>query len=231
MTPSSMPDLMPVLSRGKHRNARKGACFMEMASYLAGEKWSDHPQCTHPLLATLARDVNDHVSDAVRPRLVPLIPAVIGLRGGDPHVDAWIAREVGLTALSVASAERQGVAAVGLLRSERVLAVLDGLPADHVSERVRRALDDVPEARDWARGFTEIGWGQPGSFSRRSAPAIVHTGVAGIASAAGVDNESLLVDLLARVIGLAQIWLGHETRPVGELRWRTAAEMTARKVG
>ena len=73
MTPST-PDLLPVLSRGRHRTPRKGACFMEMASYLAGERWSDHPACTHPLLATLARDVNDHVADASRSRLVPLIP-------------------------------------------------------------------------------------------------------------------------------------------------------------
>ena len=40
------PALLPVLSRGKHRNPRKGACFMEFASLLAGERWSDHPACT-----------------------------------------------------------------------------------------------------------------------------------------------------------------------------------------
>ncbi len=28
---------------------------MELASYLAGERWSDHPACTHPLLAEAAR--------------------------------------------------------------------------------------------------------------------------------------------------------------------------------
>jgi hypothetical protein len=50
-----LPDMLPVLSRGKHRNPRKGACFMELASYLAGERWSDHPACTHPLLASVAR--------------------------------------------------------------------------------------------------------------------------------------------------------------------------------
>jgi len=52
------PELMPVLSRGKHRNPRRGACFMEMVSFLAGERWSDHPACTHPLLAEMARLVN-----------------------------------------------------------------------------------------------------------------------------------------------------------------------------
>ncbi|MDX6241462.1 MAG: hypothetical protein QOG10_6286, partial [Kribbellaceae bacterium] len=69
---------VPVLSRGKHRNPRKGACFMEFASYLAGEPWSDHPACTHPLLAGVARDVNDCTTDAGRSRLAPLIPSVIG---------------------------------------------------------------------------------------------------------------------------------------------------------
>ena len=77
------PDMMPVLSRGKHRSPKKGACFMELASFLAGEPWSDHPSCTHPLLASLARDVNDHVDDYARTRLAPLIPEVIGLNGTD----------------------------------------------------------------------------------------------------------------------------------------------------
>jgi hypothetical protein len=36
------PDLFPILSPGKHRNPRTGACFMELASLLAGERWSDH---------------------------------------------------------------------------------------------------------------------------------------------------------------------------------------------
>ncbi|MEJ7744096.1 MAG: hypothetical protein WKF73_17085 [Nocardioidaceae bacterium] len=49
---TGLPDVVPVLSRGKHRNPRKGACFMEFASFLAGERWSDHPRCTHPCSLT-----------------------------------------------------------------------------------------------------------------------------------------------------------------------------------
>jgi hypothetical protein len=41
------PDLVPILSPGKHPSPRTGACFMELASLLAGERWSDHPACTH----------------------------------------------------------------------------------------------------------------------------------------------------------------------------------------
>ena len=70
---ANLPELVPVLSRGKHRTPRHGACFMELASYLTGERWSDHPACTHPLLAALARDVNDFSSDAGRSRLARLI--------------------------------------------------------------------------------------------------------------------------------------------------------------
>src|SRR5690606_9481396 len=82
-----VPDLVPQLSRGKHRNPRKGACFMELASYLAGERWSDHPSCTHPLLSTMARLVNDHTTDDGRDRLGRLVPSVIGLTSEDPRVD------------------------------------------------------------------------------------------------------------------------------------------------
>ncbi len=82
MTAIKTPDGIPVLSRGKHRNPRRGACFMEMASVLAGEPWSDHPKCTHPLVAHLARMVNDYTSDDGRARLAPHIPSVVGIRGG-----------------------------------------------------------------------------------------------------------------------------------------------------
>lgn len=201
---------------------------MEMASYLAGERWSDHPACSHKLLATLARDVNDHVSDDYRSRLVPLVPSVIGLKSNDPHVDAWIAREVALTAVSVAP-ERERVAAVGLLRCERVLAALDGLPADYVSPRVRRALDQVPTGRDWARDFSARAWGKPGSFARHSAPVIVHSAVSGIAASYVPDPDLVLVELLERTIRLAEQWMPHEPTPVADASWQAAAALTARK--
>jgi hypothetical protein len=228
MTHSRTPDLMPVLSRGKHRNPRKGACFMELASFLAGERWSDHPDCTHPLLAALARDVNDHVGDDARSQLVPLIPDVIGLNSDDPRADAWIAREAALTALPITSAERQGVAAVGLLRCERVLNELEGRSTHYVDPRSAAALDAVPQARDWARSFSAIGWGTPGSFSRRSAPAIVHSTVSGIAASYMTDSDAVLVDLLRRTIERCAEWFGHQTAPIGVDTWMELRDMTRR---
>jgi hypothetical protein len=222
------PDMMPVLSRGKHRNPRKGACFMELASYLAGEAWSDHPKCTHSLLASLARDINDHVGDHARSRLAPLIPEVIGLNGNDPRVDAWIAREAALAALPVTAAERQGVAAVGLLRCERMLNQLEGRERHHVSPGTQAALDGVPHARDWARGFTALGWGTTASFAKRSAPAIVHSAVSGIAAATVANPDDLLVDLLERTISLCRGWLGHEAAPLPDSSWQELRALTVR---
>jgi hypothetical protein len=213
------PDLVPVLSRGKHRNPRKGGCFMEFASFLAGERWSDHPDCTHPLLAALARDVNDHIGDEARREIAPLVPQVIGLNVPDPAIDPLLAREAALAALPIAPVKRQRVAAVGLLRCELVLNELEGHPTGHVSTRVERALADVPDASAWARRFCSVGFGKLDQFSSRSAPIIVHSAVVGIAEAAVGDAERRLVDLLRRSIADCATWMGRRTdgSPSGHL--------------
>lgn len=227
-TPAT-PDGLPVLSRGKHRTPKKGACFMELASYLAGEPWSDHPVCTHPLLAALARDVNDSVSDDARRRLAPHIPEVIGLNTEDPRAYAWIAREAALTALPLVAFERQGVAAVGLLRCERMLSSLEGRPADDLDPRTRAALDDAPHARDWAAGFTTLGFGGRGSFAKRSAPSIVHSAVTGIAAAAVPSADEVLVGLLGRTVAQCRGWFGADVAPVGEVAWQELRDLTVRR--
>lgn len=209
----AVPDGVPVLSRGRHRTARKGACFMEMASWLSGERWSDHPACTHALLATMARSVNDHVSDAARARIVPLIPDVIGVLPTAARLDAEIARDAALVALPVAAAARQRVAAVGLIRCQQILNRLDGLPESHQDEQVARALDEVPEARDWARRFSLIGENGRDSFVRRGAPAIVHSSVVGVTQSTAADPDGLLLDLLERTIIRCRRQLDLESGP------------------
>jgi hypothetical protein len=195
-----VPELIPELSRGKHRSPRTGACFMELASYLAGERWSDHPACTHPLLAALARLVNDHTSDAGRGRLVVLVPSVIGLTSDDPHVDVEIALRSATTALPVAAAERQRVLAVSVLAAERVLANLDGRPPNQFGESSRLALAQVPHAAQWAERFAHGMGTTPKGFLRHGAPNTVRHAVVGIAEACTPDPDSMLHDLLAATI-------------------------------
>ena len=202
------PDHVPVLSRGKHRSPRKGACFMEFASYLAGERWSDHPDCTHPLLAALARGVNDHMSDEGRQRLAPLIPSVIGLTSDDLRVDASIALLAARTALPVVAAERQRVMAVGVLSCERTLADLDdGDGTSDCGDQSQRALAQTPHATAWARRFMTELTPSVKDFRRIAAPSIVSNAVKGIAAATVPNRDALLQGLLVDAIDECRRWV------------------------
>jgi hypothetical protein len=191
---------MPVLSRGKHRNPRRGACFMEFASFLAGERWSDHPACTHPLLARLARLINDYTSDAERQHLVGLVPSVVGLTSDDVRVDLRIALQAAVTALPVVAEERQRTMAITVVVANRLLAMLDGRPEADLEESSRRALADVPLAARWAYEHAASMPVSLRGFRRRGAPAAVLYAVDGIAKACTPDPEGLLRNLLARAI-------------------------------
>jgi hypothetical protein len=173
---------------------------MELASFLAGERWSDHPACTHPLLAAVARDVNDYTSDAGRARLAGLIPSVIGLTGDDLHLDARIALRCARTALPVVAAGRQQVMAVSVLACEGVLAALDGRPSSWLEEPSRQALAQVPHAARWARGFARDIPVSSKVFRRRCAPYMVHVAVEGIALACVPEPDEILRDLLIGAI-------------------------------
>ena len=194
------PDLVPILSRGKHRNPRKGACFMEMASYLAGERWSDHPRCTHPLVASVARLVNDNTTDDGRTRLTELIPSVVGLTTTDPRADARIALRCATAALPIAPAERQKVMAVSVLTAERALATLDGRDASTLQATSVAALESVPRAATWAREFVGRFRATSEEFRRCAAPHIARMAVESIVESSVPDADARLYTLLSGVI-------------------------------
>lgn len=216
----AVPAALPVLSRGRHRSPRSGACFMEMASFLAGERWSDHPACTHPLLAQLARDVNDRTSDGARHRLALLVPAVVGLHPQDAATDAHLALLCARRALPVSAQGHQHALAVSLLTGEEVLARLEGRPDGDLSPATRGALEQVPLAATWARRFRAATRSataprrrpgrRPGgdgdaatrAYRRHGAPFAVTTSVSGIAAACGIDADAALRDLLADAVAL-----------------------------
>ncbi|TMR96010.1 hypothetical protein EJK15_25780 [Nonomuraea basaltis] len=173
---------------------------MELASYLAGERWSDHPACTHPLLAALARLVNDNTSDESRAELVGLVPSIIGLASDDLRVDARIALRCATTALPVAAAERQLALAVSVLAAEEMLARLDGVPSGRLSEQSRRAMEEVPHAAEQARRFSRAARITEKGFRRYAAPNAVQLSVVGIVQACIADPDVLLRRLLEEAI-------------------------------
>lgn len=225
---SNVPDVVPVLSRGKHRNPRRGACFMELASYLAGERWSDHPSCTHPLLGEVARNVNDRTSDEARPKLAPLIPEVIGMTPDDPAVDARIALHCALTALPVSPFDRQKALAVAVLTCTRLLDGLGALPYA-LSVQAQRALEATPHAAVWAERFaTRAGASASVSrFRRHAAHDIVKLAARGVEQGTDAERDDVLRAMLTGAIGVCrELQPVPRAVPVDDVRWREACALT-----
>ncbi len=186
MRRSTAPGVVPILTAGRHRGPRQGACFMEFASFLAGERWSDHPACTHLLVAALARDVNDLTTDRGRDRLMPLVTRVIGVKEVD---EVRVATLAAAAAMPVASLDRQRALGVGLL-----MLLGAGAPRAEIDAAFSRA----PDCEHWARQYLEQ---HPRHrFTSRSCEAIVHTSVVGIALACIDDPDERLRALLETVI-------------------------------
>jgi hypothetical protein len=193
----TVPDGMPHLSRGRHRSVKTGACFMEFASYLAGEQWSDSPQCTDPLLSHLARAVNDQLSDGRRGEIAPDIPRVIGLRGDHRILAPIIAVRAAAAALPVASAGRQRALAGALLA---LPGLLPAEVAPAATATARAALDAAPHAEQWAIDHVRRYPVRERELRRHGCAAAVTLSVTGIAEACVGDPESLLVEVLRDAI-------------------------------
>lgn len=68
------------LSRGKHASPAQGACVMELASMLAGERFTDRPRSVSPVVAALLRCYNDGLDDDRRQELYRFAAAAVGTR-------------------------------------------------------------------------------------------------------------------------------------------------------
>lgn len=201
-------DLMPLLSSGRHRSPRQGACFMEFASYLAGERWSDHPRCTHPALASLARSINDLTSDAERTALLPWVHRVVGLNGDDPALGSELAARTGRAAMPIVSVERQNALAVGLI----VLADRSDDPV--ITRIVAEALASAPASERWAQRF--LARGRVAGRADAAGEAIIRTSVIGIALACVEDPDARLRQLLAEAVEACERRLRPAVAPAKE---------------
>jgi hypothetical protein len=76
------------LTPGRHGSPREGACVVELASIVAGERFSDRPLCVCPVIAGFLRGWNDRSPYADRQRLRPYAARIVGTRA-----DARVTRE------------------------------------------------------------------------------------------------------------------------------------------
>jgi hypothetical protein len=171
---------------------------MEFASFLAGEKWSDHPACTHPLLAQVARRVNDLIGDEGRQQLVSLIPLVVGRRGDDR---TWLTLPVAVAAASILDVPEptQRVLAGGLLSARHLCADADPDDAE-TSRQVDAALELVPGAVAWVERLRVSSRISPRIFTRRCAPTMIRCAVDGIDATGAPDRDARFRALLETAI-------------------------------
>ncbi len=76
------------LAPGRHRDAKHGVCAMELASMLAEERFTDHPQNVCAVVAAFLRGYNDALSDRLRQQLFGIAATVVDSRVADPRVRA-----------------------------------------------------------------------------------------------------------------------------------------------
>jgi hypothetical protein len=69
------------LRPGRHRGPEEGACAMELASMLAGERFTDHPRAVCPVIAAFVRPYNDRIGPVRRADLYGVAARVVGTAG------------------------------------------------------------------------------------------------------------------------------------------------------
>lgn len=196
-----IPDGLPQLRPGRHRRKRHGVCLMEYTSILAGERFSDHPRCTDPVLAAIARAVNDYSSDGSRQRLAILATDLAAASPAGPEVGYALARRCLLTALPYAAGERRRVIIVGLLGLDRAAhGRARGWRRDLLDLDTELALLSEPIQLDEPAGLLQATRVPPQEYIRRGLPVAVEAAVRTIAKEAK-DSDEILAAMLTACIG------------------------------
>ena len=155
------------LEKGSHDPPNNGlvhACVMEAVAYVAGEPFSDHPECASPVLGAFLRSWNDSLLDADRQMLKPLIPRLVGTKAPARVEEKrawmatdWLARECAPAFLRLA----------GLTEHAETL---EGLAALTTAKRAEKAQPQLTAARDAARAAAwDAAWAAAGAAARDAA--------------------------------------------------------------
>jgi hypothetical protein len=175
------------LKQGVHEPYSHEMCFMEAVAMMAGETWSDRPQCASPVISAFMRHYNDSVSYEVRQTLKPYIVHLIGTAGDNAieerreliaadwlirtHTPAWL-RLCGLTSQSDALSSLPEITSLAQVLSTKNLIEE---AHDSASDAVYAALNasrDYGRDDDWADARMADGvaaWAATGGSALRDA--------------------------------------------------------------
>jgi hypothetical protein len=119
-----------VLRKGRHDSPDRGACVIELASMLAGERFSDRPKSVCPVIAGFLRGYNDLLPDGDEEELYAYAARVVGTAAPAP-----VRRERARRLLEWAGCRRPAVLHVRLRPWDLIL-----LPAVEAALRMPRDL-------------------------------------------------------------------------------------------
>src|SRR5690606_28601620 len=121
------------------------ACLLEAVAYIAGEPWTDHPECVCPVLAAFGRAWNDALDDDTRNRILkPFIPRLIGTRSTRDVQDA---RAFAAADWAVRTYTPVWLRAAGL---DAEAAELEALPTLSTTELCKAAMPTIGKVREKA---------------------------------------------------------------------------------
>jgi hypothetical protein len=163
VNPDRLAELKTVtLDAGGHKPDGE-FCVMEAVAYVAGEPWSDKPECASPVLGAFLRSWNDTLDDDTRQLLKPYIPKLVGTRGTEVQEEKrawmatdWLARECAPAFLRVA----------GLVEHAEAL---EGLAALTTAKRAKRAQPTLDAARAAAGAAARAAAGDAAGAAARDA--------------------------------------------------------------
>jgi hypothetical protein len=209
------------LKSGAHPSIKSGACVMEAVAYVAGEKWSDAPECASPVIAAFMRLWNDSLDDEARNRLLkPLIPRLVDTKG-TPKVEErrsymaldWLIRVFTPKWLDMVPALHEHAKA---LRELEAIADMAGAAA---AGKTVHAAEDAAVASAWAAARAAAG-----AFAEDAAVASAWAAARAAAEAAA----RAAAEAAARAAAVASAWAA--ARAAAEAATRAAAEAAARDV-
>lgn len=142
-----------ILLHGPHDSTDGGKmCAMEAVAWLAGEAWSDAPECASPIIAAFIRHWNDDISrDEIRTQLLrPLVPILIGTRTNksDEYARVWMIVDWEMRTRVPAFLRMMALLEVHAIALESMPQIID-LKGLRAARRVVTAARDAAWAAAW----------------------------------------------------------------------------------
>ena len=166
------------LAKGGHDSLDAGACVMELVSYVAGEPWSDHPECACPVLTSFMVAWNDSLNDTDRQRLKPYIPRLVGTRS-TPDVESvrsWLACDWLVRTFTPAWLRLAGL--------NDDAAVIEALPELTATELADAAMPTIKKAQKNSAAAGAAAWDAAGAAAGDAARAALRPAVVALQDSA-----------------------------------------------